>query len=110
MKNVLLILICTIFGMVSCAPIDKCDYKVVIEYKIKDATVTDTIIIENEYEGGAPSYLLGKDGLKIIFAFDTHAWCHKTIYNGTNPVTVEHFDYTIIRQFKINQFTGKEIH
>ena len=110
MKNVLLILICTIFGMVSCCPIDRCDYKVVIEYKISDNAVTDTIIVEDVPEFCTPAYVLGKDGLHIIVISGRTTYCSMPIYNGTNPVTVEHFDYAITRKFSINRFNGKEIH
>lgn len=109
MKNVLLILICTIFGMVSCAPIDRCDYKVVIGYRIQDSSVTDTIFIENVPEGCVPYFALGKDGLqlKVERMYPTY---NRTLYNGTKTVTVEHFDYTITRQFKVNKINGEEIH
>lgn len=109
MKNVLIILICTIFGLVSCDPCSRCDYKVVIEYRIQNNTVTDTIIIENVPEGCVPYFALGKDGLQLKVE-GSYPRYNRILYNGTKPATVEHFDYTITRQFKVNNINGKEIH
>lgn len=110
MKNVLIILICAIFGLVSCDPIDRCDYKVVIAYRIQNSTITDTLIIENTTAYGVPTYVLGKNGLEIIVTTGGGSYFHKLIYNGTNPVTVEHFDYTTMRQYKVNKWSGEELH
>ena len=107
MKNILIILICTVLGIVSCT-IDRCDYKVVIGYRIQNNTVTDTITIENVPEGCVPYFALGKDGLRLSVE-GWHPSYNRTLYNGTKPVTVEQFYYIIMRHYKADKFTGKEI-
>ena len=95
--------------MASCCPIDRCDYKVIIEYSIQNNTVTDTIIIEDVPEGCVPYFALGKDGLRLKVEGKLPPY-NRTLYNGTKPVTVEHFNYTITRQFKVDKWTGEEVH
>ena len=95
--------------MVSCSPLDRCDYRVITSYKLAGNVITDTLIIKSESPSAIPSYSLNKNHLQIITTVGGYVKFRATLYNGGSPITVEHFDYVIIRKFKVDPLNGKEL-
>lgn len=109
MKKILFLL-CLVFCLSSCGnTLDRCDYKVTITYNLDGNSHTESVKMENIPAMAIPSYLSTQNTLHIIASDGIYTRWRKQIYNGSLPVSVESFNYTVIREYKINKWNGKEV-
>ena len=112
MKKILSILI-SVLALAACGSMPQTDYRYTIGYTIGDAEYTyeNTISLPGDY---VPIYVLKNDSREhsiIVRGVDagvTYLFVD-IVYEGGIPCSVNSFDYTPIRTYRVSRLDGKEL-
>lgn len=101
-----------LFGLIACfcacGPLDRCEYLCTIDYSIDGIPHTEDVTLHTG-DLCIPAYICGNQELKIT-AVPTSYWHDGYIvYKGSLPITVERFNYKLVREYKVSSLSGKEI-
>ena len=91
----------------SCSPLTRNEYECTITYTIENTPYTDTVNLITP-QNNTPVYVCGDNKL-IICAIPGSEYFSKLVYIGSHKVSVQSFDYKLIRKLKISNLTGKEL-
>ena len=100
----------------SCTPLKRCEYLCTITYSIDGVSHTEEVKLVTGTVC-TPAYVHSSDMLRItgVPSSDYYYQGHiiykgsLLIYKGSLPILVEHFEYKLLREFKVNLFSGKEL-
>lgn len=107
-------LFCLLFISVSCGNVDRVEYECTITYTLGGCSFTETHKADMPVEY-IPGYSCGKnrDGENKIRLIGSgrgdYQIYYTDIYKGIQPVSVESFNYKIIRTYKASRWNGHEI-
>ena len=96
------------FSMLSCSPINRCEYLCTITYSIDGISHTEEVKLITG-DNCTPAYVHGRDMITVTAIPSSYYHEGYIIYQGSLPVRVENFEYKLIRKFKVSSFNGREL-